>query len=107
MHSLEIRDYDRHDALGLAGFVRHGEVTATELLDAALARTAAINPRINAVIHTMEEAARRAIEAGLPEGPFRGVPFLIKDLMTTYAGEPMRFGSRLFRAFVPDEDAEL
>ena len=48
-----------------------------------------------------------AIAAGLPDGPFSGVPFLIKDLMTAYAGEPMRCGSRLFKDFVPAEDEEL
>ena len=84
-----------------------GQVSPAELLDEALARTAAVNPRINAVIHLMEGRARAAIAAGLPEGPFRGVPFLVKDLMTAVAGEPMRWGSRLFRDYVPAEDEEL
>ncbi|HEX6573205.1 MAG TPA: amidase [Steroidobacteraceae bacterium] len=100
-------DYGRHDALGLAALVRNGEVTPGELLDEALARTAAVNPKLNAVIHLMEARARAAIAAGLPDGPFRGVPFLLKDLMTAYAGEPMRSGSRLFRDFVPPADEEL
>ena len=104
---MAFTDYGRHDALGLAALVRAGEVTADELLDEALARTAAINPRINAVIHLFEERARAAIAAGLPEGPFRGVPFLLKDLMTACEGEPMRSGSRLFRDFVPAADEEL
>ena len=93
--------------MGLADLVRRGEISAAELLDEALARTAAVNPKINAVIHLMEGRAREAIAAGLPDGPFRGVPFLLKDLMTAYAGEPMRFGSRLFRDYVPDDDEEL
>ncbi|HET9693247.1 MAG TPA: amidase family protein [Steroidobacteraceae bacterium] len=100
-------EYGRHDALGLAALVRAGDVQAEELLDEALARTATANPAINAVIHVMEERARAAIAAGLPDGPFRGVPFLIKDLMTALAGEPMRSGSRLFRDFVPAADEEL
>jgi amidase len=100
-------EYGRHDALGLAALVRDGEVTAEELLDEALARTAAVNPQINAVIHLMEARARAAIAQGLPGGAFRGVPFLIKDLMTAYAGEPMRSGSRLFRDFVAPADEEL
>jgi amidase len=99
--------YGDYDAVGLATLVQSGQASAGELLDEALARTAAINPRINAVIHLMEDRARRAIADGLPEGPLRGVPFLIKDLMTAYAGEPMRFGSRLFRDYVPAEDTEL
>ena len=104
---MALAEYGNHDALGLAELVRTGQVSPTELLDEALARTAAVNPRINAVIHLMEARAREAIAAGLPEGPFRGVPFLIKDLMTAYAGEPMRCGSRLFRDFIPAADEEL
>ncbi|RPI14467.1 MAG: amidase [Lysobacterales bacterium] len=104
---MAFAEYGRYDALGLAELVRTGEVSPAELLDEALARTAAVNPRINAVIHLMEGRARDDIAAGLPVGPFRGVPFLIKDLMTAYAGEPMRYGSRLFRDFVPPADEEL
>mgnify|MGYP006353957837 FL=1 len=92
---MGFREYGDYDAVGLAGLVRGGQVSPTELLDEALARTAALNPQINAVIHLMEPRARAAIAAGLPDGPFRGVPFLIKDLMTAFAGEPMRLGSRL------------
>jgi amidase len=104
---MGFREYGDYDAVGLAGLVRGGQVSPSELLDEALARTAALNPQINAVIHLMEHRARAAIAAGLPEGPFRGVPFLIKDLMTALAGEPMRLGSRLFRDYVPAEDEEL
>jgi len=104
---MGFRDYGDYDALGLAELVRTGQVSAAELLDEALARTAAVNPRINAVIHLMEGRARDAIAAGLPDGPFRGVPFLIKDLMTAYAGEPMTSASRLFRDYVPAADEEL
>jgi amidase len=104
---MPFADYGRYDALGLAELVQRGEVSAAELLDEALARTGLVNPKINAVIHLMEARAREAIAAGLPDGPFRGVPFLIKDLMTAFAGEPMRCGSRLFRDFVPPADEEL
>jgi amidase len=100
-------DYGRYDALGLAELVRTGQVSATELLDEALARTARVNPQVNAVIHLMEARARAAIAAGLPAGPFTGVPFLVKDLMTACAGEPMRMGSRLFQDYVPQADEEL
>ena len=104
---MPFAEYGRYDALGLAELVRRGQVSPVELLDEALARTALVNPKINAVIHLMEGRAREAIAAGLPDGPFHGVPFLIKDLMTAYAGEPMRNGSRLFNDFVPPDDEEL
>ena len=104
---MGFQEYGSYDAVGLADLVRRGRASPTELLDEALARTAAVNPQVNAIIHLMEARARGAIAAGLPDGPFRGVPFLIKDLMTAYAGEPMRCGSRLFRDYVPAGDEEL
>jgi len=104
---MAFREYGQYDAVGLAELVRKRQVSPTELLDEALARTAAVNPKINAVIHLMEGRAREAIASGLPDGPLAGVPFLIKDLMTAYAGEPMRWGSRLFEDYVPAADEEL
>jgi amidase len=104
---MGFKEYGDYDALGLAALVRSGQVSPGDLLDEALSRVAAVNPQINAVVHLMEARAREAIAAGLPEGPFRGVPFLIKDLMTALAGEPMRMGSRLFKDYVPAEDEEL
>jgi len=100
-------DYESHDALGLAALVAAGDVTPTELLDAALERVAARNPRLNAVVLGMEDAARAAIEAGLPDGPLRGVPFLLKDLHLLIDGHPTTSGSRLFQDFVADHDSEL
>ena len=84
------------DATDLAGLVAKGEVSATELLDMALNATAAKNPRINAVVLIQEGVARQAIAQGLPRGPFRGVPFLIKDLGCEAIDFPSHNGSRLF-----------
>ena len=92
---MGIREYGDYDALGLAGLVAAGEASPAELLDEALARTAAVNPRINAVVHLMEARARQAIAAGLPDGPFRGVPFLAKAPTTAVAGEPLPQASPL------------
>jgi len=104
---MSLREYGQFDAVGLADLVRQGQVSPVELLEEALARTAAVNPKINAVIHLMEGRARASIAAGLPGRALRGVPFLIKDLITAYAGEPMRAGSRLFKDYVPTADEEL
>src|SRR5438094_2523105 len=71
-------EYERYDALGLAELVRRREITADELLDAALARVAARNPAINAVVMPLEDYARKTIASGLPFGPFTGVPYLMK-----------------------------
>ena len=100
-------DYDQHDALGLAELVRQGAVSARDLLDEAIRRRDALNPQLNAVVHNMDELAWRAIEAGLPQGPFTGVPFLLKDLLAAYAGVPLTHGSRALRHYVPDDDSEM
>ena len=101
-----IADYDRHDAIALAELVRRRQISPRELIDEAIARIERLNPLINAVIHPMFERARREAD-GLPDGPFRGVPMLIKDLVALVAGEPMRAGSRFLHDFVPDHDTEL
>lgn len=100
-------DFDDHDALGLAALVASGEVSPDELLDAALERVAARNPALNAVVLLQEEEARRAIRNGLPRGPFRGVPFLLKDLGAEAVGFPSHSGSRLFANETADTDATL
>jgi amidase len=105
--SLSFKEYGSYDALGLAALVRQGQVSAAELLDEALARTAIVNPRINAVVHRMDGGARAAIAAGLPDGPFRGVPFLLKDLLMAFGGAPLSSGSRLLRDYVAPRDEEL
>lgn len=89
-----MQDYENHDALGLAGLVRKGDVTAEELLDAALARIERWNPPLNAVTVDGASFARAEIAAGLPDGPLRGVPFLLKDLGAPLPGLPSNNGSR-------------
>ncbi len=89
-------DYEQFDALGLADLVKRGKVTPTELLDAAIDRVDARDPKVNAVIMRLYDHGRRAIADGLPDGPFRGVPFLLKDLGAPLTGEKMTRGSRFF-----------
>lgn len=100
-------DYDDYDAIGLAALVRKGETSATELLEAAIERVAAHDPALNAIVHQMYDDARAAIAAGLPNGPFAGVPYALKDLGLFYKGAPMGHGSRLFADFVPDYDGTM
>ncbi|MFZ1469852.1 MAG: amidase family protein [Paracoccaceae bacterium] len=92
---MKIGDLGEKDATALAALVASGEVTPTELLDAALAAVEARNPAINAVVLMQEGVARKAIADGLPRGPFRGVPFLIKDLGIEARDYPSHNGSRL------------
>lgn len=91
-----MREFDGLDATALAALVAARQVSPEELLEDALARCAALNPALNAVVLVQEEVARRAIKAGLPHGPFRGVPFLLKDLGCEARDFPSHNGSRLF-----------
>jgi amidase/6-aminohexanoate-cyclic-dimer hydrolase len=100
-------DYADYDALGLAELVRIGEVSATELLDQALERVHTHNPHVNAVVSMFEARARAAIAAGLPDGPFTGVPFLLKDLAADVAGEITTSGSRFFADHRPSHTSEI
>jgi len=97
-------DYARHDALGLAALIRRGEVSAAEVLEAALARADAVNPRVNAIVRRLDERARQAVRDGIGVGPFAGVPFLFKDLYTFEAGVPAGNGSRFWDGFIAPAD---
>lgn len=94
---MSFDEYRRCDALELARRVRAGQVSAAELLELAISRTAQVDPQINAVVIKHYEAARQLVAAGVPEGPFRGVPFLLKDLGISMADTVTTHGSRFFR----------
>ncbi len=101
-----LADYENYDALGLAGLIAAGELSATEVLDEAIERTEAHNPTLNAVVQRCDDQARQRAGETLPDSPLAGVPFLIKDIVYQ-EGLPSTSGSRLFADFVPDHDAEL
>lgn len=107
MAPMEHSEYAAHDALGLAELVRTGAVTPGELVEAAIARIDEVNPTLNAVVHRMDDGARAAAGSALPDGPVRGVPFLVKDMDGHLAGEPCTYSSRSLVDFVPNHDSEL
>ncbi len=100
-------EYRSHDALGLAELVRSRQVTADELLDLALQHTADTDQQIAAVVYIQIERARRAIADRLPDGPFTGVPFLLKDLGCDAIDFPTCMGSSLYRDYRYSVDSEL
>jgi amidase len=100
-------DLARLDATALAHLVRTKQVSARELLDAAIARIERWNPRLNAVVTPMFGEARAAIDRGLPAGPFTGVPFLLKDLGAEHAGVRFTEGSAFLAGYTPAVDSEL
>jgi Asp-tRNA(Asn)/Glu-tRNA(Gln) amidotransferase A subunit family amidase len=100
-------DFEAHDALGLAELVRKKLVTPEALLAAAIERVEARNGAVNAVVMPLYDYARKAIADGLPDGPFRGVPYLLKDLGGWLAGVRVTRGSRFFADAPPAaEDSE-
>lgn len=95
------------DALATAAAIRAGEVSAREVAERAIARIEEADPRLNAVVARRYDAALAEIDAGLPDGPLSGVPFLVKDLGSEVAGLPATGGSRLFADVMPAADSEL
>jgi Asp-tRNA(Asn)/Glu-tRNA(Gln) amidotransferase A subunit family amidase len=104
---ISAADYVRHDAVGLAALVRDREVSAAELTEAALALIETHNPALNAISERMDDFARRAAAAGLPDGPFTGVPTLLKDLFANLPGVPCNNGSALFKGWLPPYESTL
>ena len=100
-------EYREHDAVALAALVACGEVRAEELLDLAIARRAEVEDRLNTTTVDDEAFARRTLENGVPDGPFAGVPFLLKDLYAFLKATRISNGSRLVRAFEAGHDSTL
>lgn len=104
---MSFDDYARYDALGLAELVQKGEVSALELVDAAIERIERHNDALNAVVYKAYDEARQVAKSDLPAGPFRGVPFLIKDLGAQVQGWPRTSGSLFAQVASDNEDSEL
>ncbi len=104
---LSVEDYEKHDGLALAALVASGEVTAEALLERAIERAEALDPAVNALSQKLYDYGRQAISEGLPDGPFHGVPFLLKDLGAMLEGEITTQGARLFKDSRGDKDSTV
>lgn len=100
-------EYSALDGLGIAELIRNKEITALEALAAAQSQLEKKNPAINAMVLSMQTQAKRSIQDGLPNGPFTGVPFALKDLGMQYKGIVTSNGSRLFKDAIAREDSTL
>ena len=108
MPAISHADYVRHDALGLAELVRHRKVSAAELLDAAIARLDAVNPKINAEAHRFIDLAHKQIAAGVGDGPFAGAPFMTKDLALLIGpGQAWQTTEQFFETIVQNLEKEM
>jgi amidase/6-aminohexanoate-cyclic-dimer hydrolase len=103
---MAFKEYGSYDGIGLADLVRDKQVSAGELLDEAIARTGRVDPKINAVVVKHYDYAERQIEKGLPNGPFTGVPFLLKDL-DLLEGTRTTWGASLYKDHVADHSGTL
>jgi amidase len=93
------------DATAQAELVRRKQVKPREFVELAVGRVERFNPQINAVVTAMYEQALAAADGVIPEGPFAGVPFLLKDLIASYGGVRTAGGSAFQQDFVPDHDS--
>jgi amidase len=92
-----VTDLSQLDATAQAELVRRGDVSPLELVDAAINNIEKINPELNAVIHPLFDSARTAASGELPDGPFRGVPILFKDLFCSVEGDPIHEGMQFLK----------
>ncbi|MEI6739352.1 MAG: amidase [Gemmatimonadaceae bacterium] len=104
---MPLPEYDTLDGLGLAALIRTGHISATEATEAALARIAARNPALNAVVRVLATEARASVAAIPSAAPFAGVPMVIKDLQALVRGVPTSHGTRPMQTVIPDHDSEL
>ncbi len=109
MHRMTDQELAFLDATAQAELVRSGTASPAELVDAAIARVEKLNGELNAVIHTRFEQAREEADGPLAEGPFRGVPVLVKDLDAATQGDPCHWGNKLLKEtnWVDDHDSYL
>lgn len=104
---LTFAEYESFDGIGLANLVKNGVISPVELLNSAIERIENCNPALNAVIYKMYDEAQASVKKNIPNGTFQGVPFLLKDLITDYAGTPLHFGSHFADGWISPFDSEL
>jgi len=105
---VQFDEYAKHDGLALGALVRRGEISAPELLEAAIQRAEAVNPKLNALVYRFDDVARaRAKSFVAKDEPFAGVPMLLKDILGDHAGVPTRFGSRFLPPLPAAVDSTL
>ncbi len=100
-------EYDKYDALGLAELIAKKQITPAELLDAVRQRVETTNPKLNALNHLFFDKAEEQIKSGLGQGPFRGVPFALKDLGQYLKGTITSAGGMVWKDQVADYDSTL
>ena len=101
-----LNTYADSDALGLAALVKKGEVSPAETVEAAVTLIERLNPKLNAVIHKLYDMGRKDAEATDRDAPFAGVPFLLKELASSWKGAPLTNSSAYLKDVIADSDSE-
>ncbi|MBI3799934.1 MAG: amidase [Deltaproteobacteria bacterium] len=104
---MSLNEYTSQDGLGLADLIARKQVKPEELVTTALQAIEKVNPKLNAVLQTLPDQAEAEVRGGLPQGPFTGVPFLIKELVLHAKNVRCNMGSKLAQGFMAHEDTEL
>ncbi len=104
---MDLAEYSRYDGVALADLVKRRKVSAKELAELAAEAVDKVNPKINAVIEVFQDRVESLKGAAIPDGPFAGVPFLMKDIGSGEAGRKQEFGSRLMKGYVVQKDPFL
>ncbi len=105
---MTIDNYGDYDATALAGLVRGGEVSASEVIESAIECAEVANPALNFLAHEAYDAGRAAAaDPALPDGPLKGVPFLVKELASSWAGQPFTNTLPYLRDMVAPVDSEI
>ena len=105
---MALPEYDQYDAVGLAALVRTRKLSARELVDEAIARAEAVNPALNFLAHRAYEQARAAADSPhLPQGPLMGVPWLVKELASSWGGQPFTNSLPYLKSLIAPGDSLL
>src|SRR5688572_14646625 len=104
---MAIAEYGQLDGLALGDLVRRRQVTPAELIEEAIARAERVNPHIGAIVTPLYERARKQAATAATDGPFAGLPLLLKDLDASLAGARQAAGSRLLADYVPVRDSTI
>ncbi|MEO1515661.1 MAG: amidase [Bacteroidota bacterium] len=102
---MTFEEYRQYDALGIAQLIKSGDMAAEEILETAIRRIEAVNPTLNAVVHSLFDYGRQMLKEADPEAPFYGVPFLVKDLGIEVAQTPMWAGSFALKGYISPKDS--
>jgi amidase len=100
-------EFHKYDGVGIAELVHTKQISPTELVEEVISRIETHNPKINAVIYKMYDQARKIAQGTLPNGPFKGVPFLLKDMHATVEGVPTSCGTRMLKDIPQPHDSEI